>query len=64
MCADNQPFGAATEVPKDYLEFQFDGVVGMGYVANTTGQKDLPWFYNMMQQNNLTNPFFSFYLNG
>ena len=63
MCAKNQPFGAATRVPDDYVQFKFDGAVGMGYVANTTDHKDLPWFYNMMQQNNLDDPIFTFYLN-
>ena len=63
MCAKQQSIQAATDVPKEYDQFYFDGVVGMGFVVNITDQKDLPWFYNVMLQDKLSYPVFTLYLN-
>ena len=56
-----QSLQVATAVPDEYSQFYFDGVFGIGFV---TDQKDLPWFYNVMQQDELSYPVFALYLNG
>ena len=63
MCAKQQSIQAAIDVPKEYDQLYFDGVVGMGFVVNITDQKDLPWFYNVMLQDKLSYPVFTLYLN-
>lgn len=67
FCVAGQKFGAATTVPKEYLKYQFDGAIGMGFVADMNNTKYLPWFYNLIRDKILDvneNPFFTFYLNG
>ena len=67
LCVEDQAFGAATTVPNYYLGYQFDGAVGMGFVADPSASaaNDLPWFYNLMNKssNFSENPYFTFYLN-
>ena len=67
LCVYNEGFGALTTVPDEYLQLQFDGVIGMGFVANISDNYGLPWFYDLVQNKSLDiskNPYFTFYLNG
>ena len=67
LCVKDQLFGVASKVPDEYLQYQFDGAVGMGFMADSNAATDVPWFYNLMQNKSLNiskNPYFTFYLNG
>jgi len=57
-CVKNQTFGASTKIVKNYDDYKFGGVVGMGFY--TSGQIK-PVFYNMIDQLGIT-PYFGLYL--
>nr|CAD7426087.1 unnamed protein product [Timema monikensis] len=58
----NQTFAEIVSVPLMYLFSKADGVLGMAY-SSFSVDGVLPFFYNLVKQNLVAQPIFSFYIN-
>nr|CAD7454911.1 unnamed protein product [Timema tahoe] len=58
----NQTFAEIVSVPLLYLFSKADGVLGMAY-SSFSVDGVLPFFYNLVKQNLVAQPIFSFYIN-
>ncbi|XP_018328790.1 lysosomal aspartic protease-like [Agrilus planipennis] len=56
---EGQLFVEMTSVPYTYLFSKADGVIGMGFKTDSNN----PFFYNILNQTNISKPLFSIYLN-
>lgn len=56
---ENQMFIEMTDVPDINIFTKADGVMGLGFKVGEVN----PFFYNLLQHSNITEPVFSIYLN-